>query len=223
MKHTIFVSALLALPCFGASVLLDEHDYDANNTSLNSGNTGVTVTTIADPTGSGSGNVGSVDISDSGTVWGEVRPVPNGFTLPAGTTAGVDTLTASFDIYVPSGTTFSSAGGGVDRVNLIIRQSSGPDNGNRVNPGTSANNWNTLLLDQWQTITVNTGIAATDSVGAPITELTPIISFYDPNTNASPGVAAYIDNWSFSVTNVPEPTSSFLMIFAGLGLLRRRR
>lgn len=204
-------------------MLLSEHDYDANATQLNSGNVGAVVATLSDPTGTGSGNVGSVDISGSGTVWGEIRPTPNGFPLPAGTTAGVDTLFATFDIFVPSTTTFSSTGGGVDRVNLIIRQSSGPDNANRIS-ASSNNNWNTIAQDTWQTISVNVPISALDGVGSPITELTPIISFYDPNTNASAGTAAYIDNWSFSVTNaIPEPTSAFLAAFASLGLLRRRR
>ena len=47
----------------------------------------------------------------------------------------------------------------------------------------------------------------------------------DPNDPAASGTAAYIDNWSFSVTNtpVPEPKSALLVLLGGLGLIRRRR
>lgn len=224
MKRALTITTLSIASSFGASVVLSEHDFDSNNSGLNGGNPGAVLTTTSDPTGSGMGNVGSVNIGGAAPVWGEIRTTPIGHTLPVGTVAGVDSIVASFDIYLPSSTTFSSAGAGTDRVNLIIRQSSGPDNGNRVSPGSSNNNWDTLAQDTWQTISVNVPISAVDNASQPITELTPILSFYDPADPAADGVAAYIDNWSFSVTNtVPEPSSALLIALGGLGLIRRRR
>ena len=53
----------------------------------------------------------------------------------------------------------------------------------------------------------------------------PIFSFYDRSNNAAPGVAAYIDNVSISVTTsvIPEPSVGVLGILGSLLFLRRRR
>nr|MCS5540484.1 hypothetical protein [Roseibacillus sp.] len=60
--------------------------------------------------------------------------------------------------------------------------------------------------------------------GQPLTSVVPIISFDDNPADAAPGVAAHIDNWSLSVTGIPEPSTGILgVLSAALFLCRRRR
>ncbi|MGJ8697357.1 MAG: PEP-CTERM sorting domain-containing protein [Verrucomicrobiaceae bacterium] len=205
---------------FGVTIL-NQANWDGID-ELNDGNNGAAVTEVLGagaPAGS-NGTVAAIDLS-GGNVWGALNPPGNTIDIPAGVIAGTDTFTATFRLFIPSSTTFTET----DRVNLIVRR-----NNNNAG-GTFANNnvWNTLAADTWHTISMTETVPEFENDGTtPVTGFTPILSFYDrtdgANAEAGAGVAAYIDDWSFSVTTsaIPEPSASFTMLL-GLGLLGLRR
>ena len=216
--------------------ILSEANFDGINT-LNGGNAAATMVVsdgstaaLTAPAGS-SGQVGIID-SGGANYWGAVNhaggPIVD---LPAGVIAGTDTFTATFRLYIPSTTTFT----GTDRVNLIVRRNDNNGGGNFFTNIV----WDSIAADTWTSVTVTDTIPAFENDGTtPVTGFNPILSFYDRtdvlgngnpdagNAEAGPGTAAFIDDWSFSVTEsgVPEPSSSLasLLGFALLGLRRKR-
>ena len=229
----LIISSLVS---HGAVTILEDNWDDIGAGAANglgTGNNAAKTTPIADPTGSGRGNVGSVDIGKlkaDGTgplgtsPWGEVRaPWPGSIDLPAGAVAGTDTFTMQADIYIPANTTFDTdpaGNGAADRFNMILRW-------NGINQGAANKkwNWDSLAADTWHTLSFCGLIKENDNNGDPTTSIIPIFSFYDRSNNAAPGVAAYIDNVSISVTTsaIPEPSVGVLGILGSLLFLRRRR
>ena len=127
------------------------------------------------------------------------------------------------DIYIPADTTFdtdAAGNGAADRINMILRW-------NGINQGAANKkwNWDSLAADTWHTLSFSGLIKENDNNGDPTTSIIPIFSFYDRSNNGAPGVAAYIDNVSSSVTTtpIPEPSVGVLGILGSLLFLRRRR
>ena len=200
-----------------ATFVLSDENFDAAGVSgngLNTGNANISLTTTTgDPTASGQGNVGSADISAGGR-WGEVRAQTQEIGIPAESTPGTDTFSASLNIFVPGDTTF----GGSHRVGIILRW-----NGNNSNNNQVFRAWDSFTPNTWETITVNGTLPVNGGDGQPLASVLPIISFDENPTNAAAGVAAYVDNWSLSVTGVPEPSLGILSLLGLSVLLRRRR
>ena len=200
-----------------ATFVLSDENFDgggASGNGLNGGNANVSVsTTVGDPTASGRGNLGSADVSAGGR-WGEVRAQTQTIGIPAESTPGTDTFTASLDIFVPKATTFN----GSHRVGIILRW-----NGNNTNNNQVFRSWDSFSSDVWETVTLTGTLPVNGGDGQPLTSVVPIISFDENPQNAAPGVAAYVDNWSLSVTGVPEPSLGILAVLGmGVLLLRRR-
>ena len=223
---------LSSLASHGAVTLLEDNWDDIGAGAANglgTGNNAAKTASIADPTGSGRGNVGAVDIGKlkadgSGPLgtspWGELRaPWPGSIDLPAGAIAGTDTFTMQADIYIPADTTFDTADQ-PDRFNMVLRW-----NGINKNNKVTKWNWDSLAANTWHTLSMTGVIKELDSDGNPTTSIIPIFSFYDKTNNAAPGVAAYIDNVKISVTTsaIPEPSVGVLGILGSLLFLRRRR
>ena len=181
-------------------IVLIEDNFD-NIRGLSAGNNAAKTTVIADPTDSGRGNVGSINIGDpAGTSpWGELRaPSPGSLNLPAESVPGQDTFDMQIDLYIPSDTTFNTADG-PDRFNMIIRW-----NGINQQNNNQKWNWDSLEADKWHTLNMAGTIRETDAEGNPTTSIVPILSFYDKTNDAEPGVAAYVDNFKIKVTTPDE-------------------
>jgi len=181
-------------------IVLIEDNFD-NIRGLSAGNNAAKTTVIADPTDSGRGNVGSVNIGDpAGTSpWGELRaPWPGTLNLPAESVPGLDTFDMQIDLYIPSDTTFNTADG-PDRFNMIIRW-----NGINQQNNNQKWEWDSLEADTWHTLNMTGTIRETDAEGNPTTSIIPILSFYDKTNDAEPGVAAYVDNFKIKVTTPDE-------------------
>ena len=181
-------------------IVLIEDNFD-NIRGLSAGNNAAKTTIIADPTDSGRGNVGSVNIGDpSGTSpWGELRaPWPGSLNLPSESVPGQDTFDMQIDIYIPSDTTFNTADA-PDRFNMVLRWN-GINKQNKVKKW----DWDSLEADTWHTLEMTGVIQELDSEGNPTTSIIPILSFYDKTNDAEPGIAAYVDNYKLKVTTPDE-------------------
>ena len=217
----LLVTILLIVPVVGlhaATLVIADENFDSDPVSgngLNAGNANVSVTTTAgDPTASGHGNVGSVDIAPGGR-WGEVRTQIQNIAIPVQSVPGLDTFTATLDVYIPATTTYAAT----DRVGIILRWNESNTNNNQVFRA-----WDSFASDTWETITLTGTLPLNGGDGQPLTSVVPIISFDDNPADAASGVAAHIDNWSLSVTGVPEPGTGILgVLSAALFLCRRRR
>ena len=227
IKPILLFLLLSSLVSHGAVTILEDNWDDIGAGAANglgTGNNAAKTTPIADPTGSGRGNVGSVNIGDpAGTSpWGELRKKwPGSIDLPTGAIAGTDTFVMQADIYIPNDTTFdtdAAGNGAADRFNMIIRW-----NGINQQNNNKKWNWDSLATDTWHTLSMTGTIRETDANGDPTISIIPIFSFYDRSNNAVPGVAAYIDNVSISVSVIPEPSVGVLGILGSLLFLRRRR
>ena len=147
----LILSLAISLAANGAVTILEDNWDDIGagaQAGLGTGNNAAKTASVADPAGSGRGNVGAVDIGKlkadgSGPLgtspWGELRaPWPGSVDLPSTAVAGVDTLTIKADLYIPSGTTFDtdvSGNGAADRFNMIVRW-------NGINQGAATKKWN---------------------------------------------------------------------------------
>ncbi len=238
MKTPFFILFLATSIAANGAITLIEDDWDTvgvgPNAGLSGGNNAALTAGVADPTGSGRGNVGRVNIgkkkadgTNLGTgAWGELRakPFPAGaIDVPSSSVLGVDTFTMQADIYIPADTTFDTdpaGNGAADRFNLIMRW-----NGLSGGAKTLNTNWSALAVDTWHTLSLTSVLQEADKDGNAVTNITPIFSFYDRTNNAADGVAAYIDNVSVSVTTsaIPEPSVGVLGILGSLIFLRRRR
>jgi len=181
-------------------IVLIEDNFD-NIRGLSAGNNAAKTTIIADPTDSGRGNVGSVNIGDpSGTSpWGELRaPWPGSLNLPSESVPGQDTFDMQIDIYIPSDTTFNTADA-PDRFNMVLRWN-GINKQNKVKKW----DWDSLEANTWHTLEMTGVIQELDSEGNPTTSIIPILSFYDKTNDAEPGIAAYVDNYKLKVTTPDE-------------------
>ncbi|MBD28921.1 MAG: hypothetical protein CMP45_04615 [Rickettsiales bacterium] len=237
MKTPLFIFLLASSIAANGAITILEDNWDdigagaANG--LGTGNNAAKTTPIADPTGSGRGNVGAVDIGKlkadgSGPLgtspWGELRaPWPGSIDLPASAVAGTDSITISADLYIPADTTFdtdAAGNGAADRFNMIVRW-----NGINQGAGNKKWNWDSLAADTWHSLEFTTLIKENDNDGNATTSIIPIFSFYDRSNNAAPGTAAYIDNVKISVSTsaIPEPSVGVLAILGSLVFLRRRR
>ena len=196
------ISGLLLGPFLNAqNIIILEDDFDTTD-GLGTGNNASKTTTIEDPTDSGRGNVGSVNIGDpSGTSpWGELRaPWPGSVDLPPESIPGTDTFIMKVDLYIPSDTTFNTVDA-PDRFNMIIRW-----NGINQQNNNQKWEWDSLEADTWHTLSLTGTIRETDAEGNPTISVIPILSFYDMTNDAEPGVAAYVDNFVLEVSVPPEP------------------
>ena len=203
------ISGLLLGPFLNAqNIIILEDDFDTTN-GLGNGNNAGKTTTIEDPTDSGRGNVGSVNIGDpSGTSpWGELRaPWPGSVDLPPESVPGTDTFTMKVDLYIPSDTTFNTVDA-PDRFNMIIRW-----NGINQQNNNQKWEWDSLEADTWHTLSLTGTIRETDAEGNPTISVIPILSFYDKTNDAEPGVAAYVDNFVLEVSVPPEPDDPNLVV-----------
>ena len=209
---SLFLGGLLLASINAQNIVILEDDFDTTN-GLGTGNNAGKTTTIEDPTDSGRGNVGSVNIGDpSGTSpWGELRaPWPGSIELPTETVPGEDTFTMKMDLYIPSDTTFDTdpeGNGAPDRFNMIIRW-------NGINQGAAVKrwNWDSLEADTWHSLEFTGPINAKDNNNELTTSIIPILSFYDRSNNAEAGVAAYIDNFVLEVSIPAEPDDPNLAV-----------
>ncbi len=190
------------------NIIILEDDFDTTD-GLGNGNNAAKTTTIEDPTDSGRGNVGSVNIGDpSGTSpWGELRaPWPGSIDLPSEPVPGTDTFTMKVDLYIPSDTTFNTADA-PDRFNMVLRW-----NGINKNNKVKKWDWDSLEADTWHTLEMTGVIQELDSDGNPTISIIPILSFYDKTNDAEPGVAAYVDNFVLEVTAPAAPDDPNLVV-----------
>ena len=209
---SVFFGGLLLTSINAQTIVILEDDFDTTN-GLGTGNNAGKTTTIEDPTDSGRGNVGSVNIGDpSGTSpWGELRaPWPGSVELPTETVPGEDTFTMKMDLYIPSDTTFDTdpeGNGAPDRFNMIIRW-----NGITQGAANKKWEWDSLEADTWHSLEFTGPIKAKDNNNELTTSIIPILSFYDRSNNAEPGVAAYIDNFVLEVSIPAEPDDPNLAV-----------
>ena len=209
---SLFLGGLLLASINAQNIVILEDDFDTTN-GLGTGNNAGKTTTIEDPTDSGRGNVGSVNIGDpSGTSpWGELRaPWPGSIELPTETVPGEDTFTMKMDLYIPSDTTFDTdpeGNGAPDRFNMIIRW-----NGIQQQAAVKKWNWDSLEADTWHSLEFTGPIKAKDNNNELTTSIIPILSFYDRSNNAEAGVAAYIDNFVLEVSIPAEPDDPNLAV-----------
>ena len=147
-KALVFSLLLPVASASAATFVLSDENFDTTPVSgngLNTGNANVTLsTTVGDPTGTGSGNVGSADIAPGGR-WGEVRTQLNSIGIPAESTPGADTFTFSMDVYVPSDTTFAAT----DRIGIILRW-----NDNNTANTSQFRAWDSFTPNTWETMTL---------------------------------------------------------------------
>ncbi len=214
----LLIPVFLLVPFTGAhaaTFILSSDTFGTGQNILNAGNANVALTTtVGDPTSSGHGNVGSADIAPGGR-WGEVRAQVNSLAIPGESSPGTDTFSMSLDVYIPSSTTYAAT----DRLGVILRW-----NGSNTNNSQVFRTWDSFTPDTWETVTLTGTLPVNGGDGQPLTSVVPIISFDDNPADAAPGVAAHIDNWSLSVTGVPEPGTGILgLLSAALFLCRRRR
>ncbi|NRB45665.1 MAG: choice-of-anchor D domain-containing protein, partial [Verrucomicrobiales bacterium] len=205
---SLILSLLLGSFLNAESIVILEDDFDTTD-GLGTGNNASKTTTIEDPTDSGRGNVGSVNIGDpSGTSpWGELRaPWPGSIDLPPESVPGTDTFTMKVDLYIPSDTTFNTVDA-PDRFNMIIRW-----NGINQQNNNQKWEWDSLEADTWHTLSLTGTIRETDAEGNPTISVIPILSFYDMTNDAEPGVAAYVDNFVLEVSVPPEPDDPNLVV-----------
>ncbi|MEC8691460.1 MAG: choice-of-anchor D domain-containing protein [Verrucomicrobiota bacterium] len=209
---SVFLGGLLLASINAQNIVILEDDFDTTN-GLGTGNNAGKTTTIEDPTDSGRGNVGSVNIGDpSGTSpWGELRaPWPGSIELPTETVPGEDTFTMKMDLYIPSDTTFDTdpeGNGAPDRFNMIIRW-----NGITQGAANKRWEWDSLEADTWHSLEFTGPINAKDNNNELTTSIIPILSFYDRSNNAEAGVAAYIDNFVLEVSIPAEPDDPNLAV-----------
>ena len=192
---------LLIAPVVGlqaATLVIADENFDSapeSDNGLNAGNANVSVTTTAgDPTASGHGNVGSVDIEPGGR-WGEVRAQTQNIAIPVQSVPGLDTFTATLDVYIPATTTFTAT----DRVGIILRWNASNTNNNQVFRA-----WDSFASDTWETITLTGTLPLNGGDGQPLNSVVPIISFDDNPADAAPGIAAHVDNFQLSVTSADD-------------------
>ena len=206
LTSSLFLCAFLN----AQNIIILEDDFDTTN-GLGTGNNAAKTTTIEDPTDSGRGNVGSVNIGDAAgtSPWGEVRaPWPGSIDLPSESVPGTDTFIMKVDLYIPGDTTFNTADGdSPDRFNMILRW-------NGINAGNNNKKWewDTLESDTWHTLEMTGTIKELDSDGNPTVSVIPILSFYDKTNDAEPGVAAYIDNFVLEVSVPAAPDDPNLIV-----------
>jgi len=205
---TLISSLLFGSFLNAQNIIILEDDFDTTD-GLGNGNNAAKTTTIEDPTDSGRGNVGSVNIGDpSGTSpWGELRaPWPGSIDLPSEPVPGTDTFTMKVDLYIPSDTTFNTADA-PDRFNMVLRW-----NGINKNNKVKKWDWDSLEADTWHTLEMTGVIQELDSDGNPTISIIPILSFYDKTNDAEPGVAAYVDNFVLEVTVPAAPDDPNLVV-----------
>jgi hypothetical protein len=219
--NKLLATAFLLVPIsssYAATFVLSDENFDTaavSGNGLNAGNANVALTTtVGDPTSSGHGNVASADIEPGGR-WGEVRAQTQMIALPVESTPGTDTFSMSLDVYIPGSTTYAAT----DRIGVILRW-----NGSNSNNTQVFRAWDSFTPDTWETLTLTGTLPVNGGDAQPLTSVVPILSFDDNPADAAPGVAAYIDNWSLSVSGVPEPGIGVLgVLSAALCLYRRRR
>ncbi len=197
----LLTTILLIVPVVGiqaATLVIADENFDSapeSDNGLNAGNANVSVTTTAgDPTASGHGNVGSVDIEPGGR-WGEVRAQTQNIAIPVQSVPGLDTFTATLDVYIPDATTFTAT----DRIGIILRWNGSNTNNNRIFQA-----WDSFAPDTWETITLTGTLPLNGGDGQPLNSVVPIISFDDNPADAAPGIAAHVDNFQLSVTSADD-------------------
>ena len=192
MKKHIFLGALLSVasPVLAQSTeLIYTEDFETDDVLFAAGNGNMTSTDVPDPDAAGNqGTVRAGDVAGGNARWGSM--VGSNTPFPAATAPGTSEFTATMKIYFPSSTTMSGAG----RVGFLIRWN-GVNNGN----SNTYYAWDELAADTWHTLTLNDIIPATDSTGAAVTSVTPVISFDDRDNVAVAGVAAYVDDFTLEV------------------------
>lgn len=200
----------------GATVLW-QNDFQSGLGVLGT-NTELLTTVVNDPAGVAGNMVLRVDdsakVSEAGTQWGELRPLPHGLAI-GDAVAGVDTFTLTVKYYIPVDTT----GNATDNLRFYIRwgtdDSYNPGSG-RDNGASSSVSIANAAKGSWQTLTY------TAVINANATHLFPIISVTDDASYGGSGTILYLDDIMFTVT--PEPGKAVLLL-AGMStmLLRRRR
>ncbi|MGJ8695310.1 MAG: PEP-CTERM sorting domain-containing protein [Verrucomicrobiaceae bacterium] len=219
---TLFGAALLGSSLGLQAVTLIGDDFDGNSVGTINPSGGLTTTIVTDPL-DGSNNVLQINLNGGGQ-WQSILSGPN-IALPANTIAGVDSVSFTYRVMIPSGSVAQYGPGTSDSLNSLVRlngtqpDSYPPSFANAILPGT-------FPLDTWVTINDGGVIPANDNTApnGPVTGLFPILSLRDISNDNVPGLFGYIDDISFSVTeSVPEPSSLVLTLLGAAGLLRRRR
>lgn len=186
----------LSMTSWGQSnAIVFANDFEGGGGTFNNGNNGLDFVVVADPTGSGRGNVGQGDVGKVQTQWGAIRPLPNIQNLPAAAEPGVSTFRISMMVYIPSGTTYAVGGDGSDRMGLVVRWNGLQTSANSIYLG-----YDTFAFDTWTPMELTGVIPALDGSGNSVTYCEPIISFNDRSDDAVAGVAAYIDDYLFEVS-----------------------
>jgi hypothetical protein len=224
------IAIVFAATTVGVSgVTLIADDFDGNTVGALNPTGGLVTSPVADPVG-GANTVLRVEGLAGGNQWQSLLGGTN-YALPAGTVAGVDTITFSYRLYIPSAGAGGQATVGTgfannDKFNSLLRiNGTQPDS---YPPSTQHPIESTWAFDEWVVISDSGVIPAVDnSDGTTATsELMPILSVHNvaPNTDANE-LIGYIDDISIDVTtSVPEPSASlFATLAAGLLASRRKR
>lgn len=222
IASVLFACSYSMMSVSAATVLWEDDFEGVPQTRIGGAN--LTMSVVANPYGSG--NVLQFIDKDATGVWGaEVSPLPvRTFNLADyGAQAGVDKLTISFDLYIPS--TTKSVG---DTLLFALRflVESGVDGGSATGGGTSYA-INPLARDQWLTLTATNTILAeaknlTTSLMESTAKVVAFLAWNDAGTTNLAGELAYIDNVRLVMT--PEPSKSMLTLIAlSCVVLRRRR
>lgn len=228
MKKTSILLALgysLASPA-SAAVLWDL-DFDTNTDfAVKNGATAAIVAAPAAFT-TASGNVLEFTGNGNGFANFQALIATQNFIIPAGTVAGTDTYTLTYDLYVENDFAADTRFSGVTlRWNSLSNPAANPGNHEGNFPtnfglgGTPAGAGAGLYARSF------TNAIPTDSRTGGTSTQTPagVYPFFLMDSAPTSPQSVFIDNIQFSVTeSVPEPSSLMLLGLSGLGLMVRRR
>jgi|GEM_PF-4066526 len=189
--------------------------------------TGSSLTSIADPTGSGRGSVlqanlgGTTTGTEFASIEVEASPfeVANKVVYSGDIQPGTTRLTFSVDVYIPSAPSGGTVSAG-DSIGFLIRtenNNSWFDNaGGEWGGSVNLSGADLTLVNQWQTLFTTVTVPVTAGGGLALNGLFPLVSLNDAAPAAASGVFAYVDNIKVQVQDPEASLTTDIQVNAGV-------